>query len=249
MPISKWHHLSKPVVHLRVLYSNVKPYLGSLTPINHWIHHSSFWSWYTSLLVLLCTVLSILTLGYLYILHPEFGCLIATSSKGIHTIAVAMMLILFYYVLLVFLYSQLHVCDSKPFHLKLSTGSILFPQHLTLHWLVDSISVHCCYYHSHISHMQVDHFNHLHHSEYFTVFVLGPDWGSNPICKPHILWLWTFLVNVTLLDANQHMTINDIKLSLTLWHKIPMHTHFNVYNSQVSFWPLCYDLFFTPLYY
>lgn len=41
LPISKWHHLSKPVVHLRVLHSNVKPYMGNLTPINHWIHHSS----------------------------------------------------------------------------------------------------------------------------------------------------------------------------------------------------------------
>ena len=207
------------------------------------------WSWYTSLLVLLCTVLSIPTLGYLYILHPKFGCLIATSSKGVHTITVAMMLILFYHVLLVFLYGQLHVCDSRSFHLKLSTGSILFPQHLALHWLVDSILVHYCYHHSHISHIQVDNFNHLHYSEYFTAFVLGPDWRSIPICKPHILWLWTFLANVTLLDANKHMTINDIKLSLILWRKIPTHTHFNVYNSQASFWLLCCDLFFTPLYY
>lgn len=104
------------------------------------------WSWYTSLLVLLCTVLSIPTPGYLYILHPKFGYLIATSSKGVH-ITVAMMLILFYYVLLVFLYGQLHVCDSRSFHLKLSTGSILFPQHslcidlLTQFWCIIATTI------------------------------------------------------------------------------------------------------------
>jgi hypothetical protein len=76
-----------------------------------------------------------------------------------------------------------HSISRIYYLLIIPTGTILFPRQILIKRAFDLLTTRYRYHQSHVSRMRLDRLNRLHQANVFTVFVLGPDNESIPICK------------------------------------------------------------------
>jgi hypothetical protein len=76
-----------------------------------------------------------------------------------------------------------HSFSQIYYRLIVPTATILFPHQILIERAFDLLTTQYRHHRSHVSRMRLDRLNRLHQANVFTVFVLGPDNQSIPICK------------------------------------------------------------------